>query len=409
MSDLVWEIEEYVSNGTNLDQIMPIIKSIPFELLKTLISPGISSITSDSAMKLCYKYRPIHHILPDDITQYMLSFIPNHYNQQKLVSKSWKSLFQKNRAMEDRQRNKAVTDYQHLCKVDIPYDVTTNKTWIVNEENPLTQRLLNSTKSGDKILIHPGVYPIDWYRESVYCQNGQKYTNLQIIGIGEPGEVSLYSARGMFHHGTVRIKNGKISFDNIHFDVDIEYNGNGTIWFSNCIIEHNKFNIMSGSARIYNCDFDNNAEHAISIENDVRNVTIVGNKFDDTEYAGVSYTCGTIDELVCIGNMFINYDSEAINCFHYECEHDEDLDEDEDDPDSDVAVTHMTIPAPPAPPGAEPNAEDATILVDLRTSKQKRIARKSKPINLEIHDNFVRNIATDYKYGDPNIVYSFEM
>ena len=86
--------EKYVSNLSNFSELIPILEQMPITSVKDIVIHQFEQLKADTAKSIIYSSLPIHEILPDDITQHILSF--NKSSKVTIVNKKFKELSDRN-------------------------------------------------------------------------------------------------------------------------------------------------------------------------------------------------------------------------------------------------------------------------------------------------------------------------
>eukprot|EP01083_Nonionella_stella_P272835 925391_1 len=224
-------LRKHVAEATAITDLIPLLSElITLEEIRHILDDRIQKLDSDTERRICCNALPIQAMLPIDLIQHIVSFTDSSLVQY--INKAFKQCFDQNKNIMLRERQSVID--KEAFSPNINYDETKNKTWIVhptrtalndNEialgyEGPV-HRLSDAcarATSGDKILVHDGVYieELDLDKE------------LQIIGLGD--EVCIQT-------NCIAV-NQKIFFQNIKFDRTVFCTrlsfSPSTVWMENC-------------------------------------------------------------------------------------------------------------------------------------------------------------------------------
>eukprot|EP01084_Bolivina_argentea_P090658 163319_1 len=198
VNDLLYE---RVCNAQSLNDIIPILNLIPMQEIQNALLDVIRGLDTNVVNKVHYEGLSLINILPDDVTQQIVSFSDSI--EMKRVNKAFYTCYNKNRERELKQRQSIIDKYEFdpLVKYD-----ERNKTWILHP----TRTLLNSEEiakgyhgplrrlqevidsdsvgSGDKLLFYDGCYVFT--EDESYWLMGK---DLQLIGIGDNVRLKIHS------------------------------------------------------------------------------------------------------------------------------------------------------------------------------------------------------------------------
>ena len=162
-------IRQTVASAQSASDLLPMMANIPLDKIKALINEHVDQSDFQVTTHLFMNAASIDQILPDDITQHILSFNgffePRTY---KLVCHNWNKLSNCN---ESKYLGKVCKDIGDI-KSPIEYNPNTSSTWIVDARRDKlikvvlgSQGLINGDAasfqecaSGDRILLCSGTY-----------------------------------------------------------------------------------------------------------------------------------------------------------------------------------------------------------------------------------------------------------
>ena len=324
------------------------------DLFKQMIITKVGQMKEEETRNIYFNTCSITHVLHTDTIQIILKFCYPH-SQLRSVCKLFNQLIDKNVAMAAKARKCAIE--QEPFDADIHFDEKSNKVWIVdNNRNSLSppeiqsgyhgpfdfQYAIQNCESGDKILVHNGVYHCKCPLDIDTMGNPDEIPinidkNIQIIGIGS----SVYIKDAVSNISVIDI--GKqipcnVYFENLIFegaDIDGSWSGfvdiypESKVWINNCrFFPDNRSIFVDTNSELYakDCLF-NNCTSGIAISSFADKVNIIGCKFigcgkQHEQIIVESSSCIEIEEvdvgryvpephndavqLRCIGNVFKN-------------------------------------------------------------------------------------------------------
>lgn len=196
------ELCDVVDQSTNLEDLSRIMQDIGMALteVQTMVKQKILDLSHAAVRTAELNVLPIDAVLPMDIMCSILSFV--HYSETKMVSKSFKSCFQRNQDIARRSRQQSVNDYAHHFAPEIIFDESVNQTillrakeipWVASIQELRGEVIVHTQfehcvtdtrlSSGDRILIHNGYYEMnsDWDIQH----------NIEVIGLGDDVEIKF--------------------------------------------------------------------------------------------------------------------------------------------------------------------------------------------------------------------------
>eukprot|EP01083_Nonionella_stella_P169281 573701_1 len=326
-------LRDYVRNAQSTNDIMHLLTLLPFQTIQDSILEVIGGLNTDTANAIRYKCCSITDILPDDITQHIISFTDSL--DMKYVNKSFNNCCNKNKALELKHRQQIIDE--QVFNPIVKYEQH-NKTWIVhptrtrlnNEEiangygGPLNtlNEAADTVQPGDKLLFCDGEYDasgedqfLDEFRFMI-----EEY-DPQIIGVGN--NVLLKFAEVIdIYCNDIYFKNVKIEM-NYHWGIATD----SSLFMEDCEIMMGGRSIDVGAGATFsakNCVFSGTSGTSgrnvpITLEYDSKNVSIVGCTFTQHKQEaciGLYDYSGKYDEIVddpipdtrlkCVGNIFKN-------------------------------------------------------------------------------------------------------
>eukprot|EP01083_Nonionella_stella_P169283 573707_1 len=95
-------LRAHVCNAQSINGILPLLQLIPFNAIRDAALQAIRDLDTNTINEIQYKCLPITAILPDDITQHILSFSDSL--NMKYISKTFNNCYSKNKALELKRR-----------------------------------------------------------------------------------------------------------------------------------------------------------------------------------------------------------------------------------------------------------------------------------------------------------------
>lgn len=214
-------LEQFVNNVSDVNQLSPLLPYIPLDSIKSWISQQIKELDDPTTTTAYFNVLPLDQILPDDTSQRILTY-SGSYNT-KGINNKWKQLSEDAETIYLRERYTSIDDSKSLCQNRFKFDPNINTTWIVAKHrqklHPIEEKLgfkgpinnitkaLTECVANDKILIHDGNYQLN--EDDVHSHIGYSlYISVQLIGIAHKAIVKT---------GNIRIKH-KAYFKNIKFE-----------------------------------------------------------------------------------------------------------------------------------------------------------------------------------------------
>eukprot|EP01083_Nonionella_stella_P282384 960902_1 len=158
-----------VRNSQSINDIIHLLRFIPLEAIQDVLMDAIRDLDTNTVKVMQYKYLPMTEILPDDITQHILSFSDSL--NMKYINKAFNSGYNKNKALQLKQIQHIIAK-QEFNPI-VPYDEL-NTTWVIDPtrthlnsqeiangcRGPLNtvEDVKNAAISGDKLLFYDGNY-----------------------------------------------------------------------------------------------------------------------------------------------------------------------------------------------------------------------------------------------------------
>eukprot|EP01083_Nonionella_stella_P250158 864271_1 len=302
---------QHVRNAQSINEILPLLRLIPLEAIQHSISEIIRGLDTNSANALSSKCLSITNVLHDDMIQHILSFSDSLC--MKYINKAFYSSYNKNRALELKQRQYIIDKHElkPVVKHIQTWIVHPTRTHLTSEEiangykGPLTGlKDLIRIQSGDRLLFCDGRY----IESDEYEFDSIKNRDLQLIGIGDNVFLQTNNLQELKICNNLYFKNLKIKMDDT-----LEIYSTGSVSMQDCEITIGALDIVirdGGTFNATNCVFDGNEPsevYPIDIY-DGANVNIVGCTF-------------TNHERTCIWINGINWgrDNENISGISFKC------------------------------------------------------------------------------------------
>eukprot|EP01083_Nonionella_stella_P117993 352094_1 len=339
VNDLLYE---RVCNAQSLNDIIPILGLIPMKEIQNALLDVIRGLDTNVINKVQYEGLSLTNILPDDVTQQIVSFSDSI--KMKRINKAFNTCYNKNRQRELKQRQSIIDKYEFDPLVK--YDERRNKTWIVH---PTRTLLLNSEEiakgyhgpfrgleevmhsdsvdSGDKLLFYDGRY--EFTEEESSWLMGK---DLQLIGIGNNVKFRIYSLRRIDedYDGVEPVLShpGSLYFQNITIEIHdpVCIMAGCSVSMENCTLMFSDIKVKGGTFNAKCCLFNGNNSGScfpISISQCVHSdVNIIGCTFKnhnqtcillDNDTSGDERTTSAIK---CVANIFRNNFSYPIATAH---------------------------------------------------------------------------------------------
>eukprot|EP01083_Nonionella_stella_P145699 457050_1 len=266
---------------------------IPFSEIQNFVEQQIVKLNQNSIRKAYFSDLSINDTLPSDIVRHILSFNTFPHNAAiNATNKQWKKCSAQIKAKQNKERQQAVDSYH------IKYDEEVNNIWIVDKNRSLLtddeiasnfkgpvsdlHTAIERCESGDKLLIHDGVY-----------EEPQMVTDksIQLVGVGDSVVVRMRNTAS--RDIVLTFQNNSISYvENIAFpaydkcdDGPIEIVSNAKVTLHRCKFENGMFCIYcadGGCLDIKSCEFIN-CNCGIYAEHDAEKVNVIGCRFENDE------------------------------------------------------------------------------------------------------------------------------
>eukprot|EP01083_Nonionella_stella_P090731 253510_1 len=314
-----------VSDAQSINDIMPLLKSIPFEEIQEAILQVIAVLDTNTANDIKYKSLSMTDILPDDIMQHIVSFTDSL--NMKYINKPFYTCYNKNKLLELKQRQCIIE--KHVLPCNVQYQQH-NDTWIIHPtrnhldseeiakgyKGPLNdlRDVVDAVKSGDKLLFHDGKYAETNSAEFCFLDTAGEY---QVIGIGNNVFIEFCNMNESF------LVSRHLSFKNVTLEMgdgfQIDFNGSLSMEDCEIVLGSSHIEIIHGSFHAKNCVFSGGNVSPIQVycKATVATLNVIGctfthysktciSLFDDANNldfdADVNYTGDT--SLKCVGNVF---------------------------------------------------------------------------------------------------------
>eukprot|EP01083_Nonionella_stella_P272939 925818_1 len=160
---------KHVRSAQTTDDIIPLLRLMPLDAIQDTLLDVIRVLDTETANKIQYKCLSSTDILPDDLTQHIVSFTDSL--GIKCINKAFNNCYNKNKELELKQRQYIVD--KHAFNPAVKYEEH-NQTWIIhptrthlNSEEiangyngPLNdlKDAIETVQSGDKLLFYDGHY-----------------------------------------------------------------------------------------------------------------------------------------------------------------------------------------------------------------------------------------------------------
>ena len=305
-------ISQHIDTLQCTDDIIPLLESLfdgyDIAPIRAIFKEQINKINEATISDTFYKHLPVDPILPLDVIQECLSFVP--FNDINLVSKQFKELDTKNQAANERARLIAVN--QQKFGPNIPFDNESNKKWIVRKLGALSSSEAEAgyilASSLDFALAHCSSGDILQMSGSHSCTRSRiQHKKVSIIGVGDV----------KIHFGaSLGIDDASLFLKNIELQSNMRI-ADGSVWIEKCrLVKPIKFN--KGALHIRDCVVNKRASIHIFGKSSVRReVSVVNclfqNECDDEEpciWIRSQQAWKPADlrsvSLKCIGNIFHN-------------------------------------------------------------------------------------------------------
>eukprot|EP01083_Nonionella_stella_P180185 641881_1 len=316
---------ERVRNSQSTNDIIQLLRFIPLEAIEDAIVDAIRDLDTNTVNEIQYKCLSMTDILPDDITQHILSFSDSL--NMKYINKAFNNGYNKNRALQLKQRQHIIA--KHEFNPIVRYEEH-NTTWVIHPtrthlnsqeiangyKGPLNKLkdVNDAVRSGDKLLFYDGNYI-----ETKLCEFDMFAREHQLVGMGDNVFLKTNNIFGieLSHNVTLYVKNMKMEFRDSLIICDdasvyledceivfgsycfVDVNNTGTFHARNCVFSRPS-GLYSGSIRmeygsnvnIVGCTFTNHKHACIWLHDDEKLLK------DIDPYEGTF--------LKCIGNIFTN-------------------------------------------------------------------------------------------------------
>eukprot|EP01083_Nonionella_stella_P208453 756443_1 len=116
-----------VCSAQTTNDIIPLLRLIPLDATQDAILDAIRGLDTNTVNEMQYKCLSATNILPDDPIQHIVSFSDSL--AMKYIDKAFNNCYNKNKALELKQREQIVEKY--AFNLDVKYGEQ-NKTWIIH-------------------------------------------------------------------------------------------------------------------------------------------------------------------------------------------------------------------------------------------------------------------------------------
>eukprot|EP01083_Nonionella_stella_P191411 708479_1 len=313
--------------------IMSLLNMIPFSEIQIFLQHQIPELNDNCIQKAYFDTLSINDTLPSDIIRHVLSFNTFPHNTAiNATNKQWNTCSAQIKAMQNKERKQVVDNYHidYNEEVKNVWIVDPNRSQLTNDEIAANakglianvQTAIELCESGDKLLIHNGIYEVS----QIHIDK-----SIQIVGVGD--NVVLNNVADVDH--TLSFQNNSISYiENVAFSVSdlsgtgrtldnghIDIRSNAAVTVNECKFENGivGINCADGACLdVKSCEFIK-CNFGIYAEKDAANVNVIGCQFeecgcqkpdDDFQfgYSVAAHNCYGKDtlHLRCIGNVFRN-------------------------------------------------------------------------------------------------------
>eukprot|EP01083_Nonionella_stella_P107558 311659_1 len=302
---------EHICNAQTINGILPLLRLIPFQAIQESVLEVIRDLDTNTANDIGYKCLSMTDILPDDLIQYIVSFTDSL--QMKYVSKPFNACYHKNKAVELKQRQRAIDKQELTYK---PNYQQHNTTWVIHPtrthltseeiangyEGPMNElkELVENVKKGDKLLFYDGNY-VETERAEL---NVLKKSDVQVIGMGSNVKIKIYETSDDMRSHNLYLKNIKLEMRD---DFVVQ---SSTMTMEDCeimMMNGSRILIFSGIFNARNCvfrvsdDFDDPLSTILTFGG---KVNIIGCTFSQFKRTCVTLSAFAVVAVRCIGNMF---------------------------------------------------------------------------------------------------------
>eukprot|EP01083_Nonionella_stella_P142432 440707_1 len=308
--------------------IVELLNMIPFSNIQTFLHKQILELNDSDIRKAYFNILSMDDTLPSDLVSHVLSFNSFPCNSAiNATNKQWNKHSTQIQFMQNKERKQLVDNYP------ITYNEEVNNVWIVDQNrSQLTNdeiaanvkgclsdvaTAIELCESGDKLLIHDGIYDISLIEID---------KSIQFIGVGD--NVVL---RRIHDENTLSFKNNSMSYiENIAFEVDsnhlsggflghIDIGSNATVTVNKCKFKEGRVGINCfdrACLDVKSCEFVK-CSYGIYARSDAANVNVIGCTFEECGYTEDHSTYSVVHVqrtnigkhplyLRCIGNVFQN-------------------------------------------------------------------------------------------------------
>lgn len=319
--DMLCDQVERTSNYDALTRIMPHI-GIDVTEIQEMMKSKIRTLKTTDARNAVFNIMPMDSLLPIDTIQNILSF--NHFSEMRLISKSFKKLFDQNQDNMRRLRQRVVDEYSHHFSPDISQCATGKAFVVLPDGEPLMECIKELTIGKDIVITNnfkDSFEASEGTGDTIYVQSGCyeltdglfiEDEDCQIIGVGEGVEIkfnfgfdqngSLGDEFGFTIRGKSNVLMKNISFTFGESETGIKVEGDSNLWIQSCEI-HDCLNGIymesSGTCHVLSCKFLS-LDYGICIGSrgeDFANII-------DCSFSGQNYCILTNSPVRCVGNFF---------------------------------------------------------------------------------------------------------
>eukprot|EP01083_Nonionella_stella_P048609 129830_1 len=318
----------HIKSSECIQDIVALIGMIGFSKIQTFLRQQILELNDNDVRKVYFNSLSMNDTLPSDIVGHVLSFNTfQHNNAIKETNKQWNTHSTQIKAMQNKERKQVVDKYP------IQYNEVVNNVWIVDQNrSQLTNdeivanvkgclsdvaTAIELCESGDKLLIHDGIYEVSPIKID---------KSIQIVGIGD----NVVLKNGIdYDESTLSFRNNSTSYiENIAFAVDnnecvvdghIDIGPNATVTVNKCKFDNGVVGINCGEgARLdaKSCEFVKCSFGIYAMPTAV-NINVIGCTFEECGYTEDHSTYSVVHVqrtnigkhplyLRCIGNVFQN-------------------------------------------------------------------------------------------------------
>ena len=252
------KVKATIDEAQSADDLISIMRHYPLRSIRASLSELLKQITESQARSIHYESCSIEEIMPSDVMQSMLSFVPQQ-RQIKFVSKSFKKLTEQNEILRNRSREQRIASQFNGKNV---WNVHKVEDGLTSQKNEEPSKFINGLDDvfaemddGDKVFLHEGAY--------ILGEVGFGNKNIEIEGVGDCSLTTCSEEYDDDMDVSHIVSINNVRFENTRFNVE----RGGSMYLTDC-----EFCIWSGigvnnrgSLNCHSCRFQGDLDSYSSV------------------------------------------------------------------------------------------------------------------------------------------------